>query len=745
MDLNEYWKVKASEEYSCNLPHDVLILAPRSYDCAFGELNGYHAACAAEFSRELPTVKDGGAQLVISGACGLGDVYVNGERVGTLHSYAPTSFDLTGKLGGAHNELKLCMTAMPGMSDKYTGLGIAGGVSLVLTDELDFAHDSLFVKTTVLGDKTYADATVTIVNKGNAVKFVLDMALSNSRGKRAGRKQRKIYMRSGTVKTFNIRVRIPRAYEWTPDDPYTYKMTARIINGEAESVTEAPFGIVTRSLKGTRGLYLNSKNTLLFGAYVSHADAVIGGVSNYSNEVRRFAALKNLGYNSVHFVECPTEAALDALDSVGMYAYVDLLPCLYEGKAPLDAHIFFDGNPECVDASVKALRKHPCVAVYGVADNVPECYNRNNGHALIASIAQRIKELDDSRPVTVSAREFVPTVRELNDAGVHRKLDGDAAMVNAGREKDLFDTLTAGAFDAVDICGFNYLYPLYATETGKRGRYILGTRTSSERAFESLDETEKNARVVGDFNECGIDYPGGGKLNENHCTLGDLDILLDQKPQAVYKRILLGECNVAYITVLDPDTDEPVAMWNWPRQLGQSVTVKVYTTGDVVALYLDGRLIGRKLAGKVNKHVATFSTEYYPGTLEAVCYFKGVECARTAIRSAGSPKQIKLTADEKNLSLERGDLGFVHIDVCDKDGNLVPYAMRSLTATVTGGDLVAFVNADPMLRKSEPSSCPAFGGKAMCVISPDKSEDRVVVKITGDGLLSAKLTFKVKD
>ena len=744
MDLNESWKVKAFDEYTCNLPHDALTRVARSYDCAFGELNGYIPATQAEFSRSLPTVKSGGARLLISGACGVGDVYVNGERLGLISGFAPKAFDLTDKLGGAHNELKLILTAAPGMSNKYTGLGIAGGVTLLTTDALDFEPDSLFATAAVIGDKTYADATVTVVNNGEAAKFTLDIALSNSRGKRAGRKSRKIFMRANTVKSFTVRVRIPRPYEWTVDDPYMYRVSAKLICGEKESVTEAPFGIVTRSLNGTRGLYLNSKNTLLFGAYVSNADAVIGAVGNYSNEVRKFKALKALGYNAVHFVECPTEVALNALDDVGMHAYVDLFPCLNEGKAPLDSHLFFNGNAS-VEQSVRMLRNHPCVAVYGVADDVPECYNRNNGHALIAELSGKIKELDCSRPVTVSAREFVPTVQELAAVGVTKKLENDAAMINAGREKDLFASLTAGAFDSVDICGYNYLYPLYGTETQKRGQLILGSRTSAERAFESLEETEKNYRVVGDFNECGIDYPGGGKLNENICTLGDLDALLDQKPPAVYRRILQGERNVAYITALDPDTQEAVPIWNWPRYLGQPITVCVYTTGDVVALYLNNRLVGRKLAGKVNKHIATFTTEYYPGVLEAVCYFKGVECARTTLRSAGSPKSIRLNADEKNLYVRRGDLGFINIEVCDREGNLVPYAMRELTATVTGGTLVAMTNADPMLRKSDFDSCPAFGGRALCVIAPDFSEDRVVVKITGDGLLSAKLTFKVRD
>lgn len=746
IDLNANWIVRSGEdECTRNLPYDALIGVARDLSCAFGERNGYFPTTRAVFTKELPQVRHGKAVLVISGACGVGDVFLDGDLIGKLTDRAPTAFELTDKLASGRGTLVLDLVGSPIMSDKYVGLGVADGVKLLVFDTVDFERDSLFVSTTAVDGKTYADISVTVVNDGAAGKFTLDCTAFNARGKRAGKKQRKIFLRAGAVKTFSVRVRIAKPYEWSPSDPYTYSLVAKIITEHgAETSVGTRFGIVARALSGTRGLYINNKNTLLLGAYVSHADAALGCVSNYSNEVRRLSALKALGYNAVHFVGCPTAAALDACDDAGMFAFVDIFGALREGKSPLDTHMFADGfDPE---SAIKTLRNHPSVTVYGVADDVPECYNRHGGHALIAEISKAIKAIDGTRPVTVSVSELVPTAKELDDAGIKAKrFDTDKAAIVAAREKDVFGELTAGAFAAVDVCGFNYLYPLYETEKLKRDRLVIGARTSNARAFESLDATEKNGRVFGDFNECGIDYPGGGKLNELNCTLGDIDAICDEKPQGAYKRVLLGERGLAYVAVCDPDTDEPTHMWNWPRYLGKPVTVKVYTSGDVVALYLDNRLIGRKLAGKLNKHVATFTTDYYPGTLTAISYFRGVECARTQLKSASSPKLVKLSAFEKGLSVSRGDLGFVHVDVCDRDGELVPYAMRELTATVTGGTLVAFINADPMLRKNSFDSCPAYGGCALAVVKPDEDAVKTVVKITGDGLLSSKLSFKVRN
>ena len=41
--------------------------------------------------------------------------------------------------------------------------------------------------------------------------------------------------------------------------------------------------------------------------------------------------------------------------------------------------------------------------------------------------------------------------------------------------------------------------------------------------------------------------------------------------------------------------------------------------------------------------------------------------------------------------------------------------------------------------------CPVYNGSALLAVKPDVDADRVIVKVSGDGLLAAKLTFKVKE
>ena len=212
------------------------------------------------------------------------------------------------------------------------------------------------------------------------------------------------------------------------------------------------------------------------------------------------------------------------------------------------------------------------------------------------------------------------------------------------------------------------------------------------------------------------------------------------------------------ITVSDPEapqkTDsaghsvkEAHSVWNWPHNLGRNIDIEVFSGGEVVALYRDGKLIGRKLAGKINKHIATFRTEYYPGKLEAVSYHKGRECSRVTLESVTAPRTVKLNCGRKSAAA--GELIFVEICVNDKEGRLVPYASREVELSVEGsGELYALGSADPELRTRTGGEniCQVYDGRALAVIKTKSGgAGKITVKAAGDGLTCGKINLRVKD
>lgn len=764
-----------------DLPVDLLRYKNRNYHAALGAYGSYYDAVSAVFFRYLPRLqKCARIVLEIEGVCGFADVRLNGAVVAHITGGGKHYVDISDTYAfGTTNLLALCVTA-PQMAGKYTGAGICGGVRLhTHAQPLFVKEDGVFVTTRLESGKALVSVHAEIGDgTGEACAarktVTVEAVLKNARGKKTARKVKKYKLKNTYVNTCEIPFKIKRYYTWTVEDPYLYSVCVTLTDetGAVLDSAEAPFGIVSRQLSPSRGLVLCGRSVTLKGAVVQPDNGILGAESTFAVEEYKLRRIKEIGYNAVRYPSVPCEAALDALDAVGLMAEVDLFGTWGQGRFPYDGHAEFAASwaNDC-ERFVCQLRKHPSVVLYGLNDDAEETYERGEGSRTAAMLADAVRSIDDSRPIVVNACERVPLKRELEQAGIKTaKIDDEAAAVSAGREKDLFGTLTEASFACADIAGYAYLYPRYASDrTDRPDRLIVGTASYASRAFEAFEECEKNSNVVGEFLYCAADYLGYplGKQTFNgeqlkllppHTSLcGDLDLIYNRKPAAYYRSIMLGNRAQSCIAVSDPEAEgEPEKaghavrrvhnLWNWPHSLGKPIAIEVYSGGEVVALYRDGKLIGRRLAGKVNKHVATFKTDYYPGTLEAVSYHKGRECSRVQLESVTSPRAVKLSCDRKSRGA--GELILVEIAVTDKEGRVVPYAAREVELTVSGdGELYALGSADPesQTRTGGSSVCPVYEGRALAAIKTKAGgEGKIAVRATGDGLLSGKITLKVK-
>jgi beta-galactosidase len=397
--------------------------------------------------------------------------------------------------------------------------------------------------------------------------------------------------------------------------------------------------------------------------------------------------------------------------------------------------------------------------MYGVADDADESYGRGGGASAAARVIAKIKEFDDGRITAANAYERVPTRAELDkyDARTPRASLDDTdetiskKLISAGREKDLFRRCTEEYFSLADVAGYGYLYPRYSADKAIAGRVIAGFATRPEKHYEALAEADDCDNVIGDFLYAAFDFnDASGAI----AGAGVFDITGRKKDVSVYNEIILGKKNRSYILVQIPEVagapgaDEFRAenwcrLWNWPRHIGKSVNVRVVTGGDIVALFLDGKPVGRKLAGKANKYYAEFTTGFFQGKLEAVSYQRGMEHSRATLETVTSPRMLKIEC--KNKSVAVGELAFIDIIVADKDGRPVPYASRDIEISLTDGAVLeVFGNADPKRRGDALSNvCPAYNGAATAAVRGLKP-GKVIIKFASDGLLANKMTLKVK-
>ncbi len=776
IDLNRDWRISedpalnaeyciAAEGMSVDLPFDYLTAVNRDFSSSGGEFNGYYASKSIAMYKELPAdiAADANILLDISGAGGAAEVFLNGARLGSVLGAYHHQFNLTGLLLSSANILKI-VAANYTDSGSYQALGICGGVSLLVSgSSLYIPADGVFVKTNSVDGPAKLTASVEVANESDEEQiFLLKVEVLNKNGKRVVKKLRKIKLKAGVRKAFDLNMRMSRHYDWSSYDPYLYTVKAAIayaFDEETEVIDSAsvPFGIRTFTFGG-KVFKLNNQPLKLKGAVMAHDNGILGGISELSVEMYKLGKIKELGFNAVRYIGCPSDAALTALDKLGLAAVVDIFPSLSSGRFINDGHLNYAASwQKTVEMTVKALRSHPCVVVYSIADDAEESYGRGEGASAAEKITALIKKFDNTRPVTANVKERVPSRYETDLYGLKvakNSPDFDAAAINAARNIDLFRTLTQDYLDKVDFAGYSDLHQRFAVDTD---RSILGLKAKMEELYDAFEETDKNTNVLGNFVFAGTDFIGNTEKPEGSPSTfkgGLLDKTFRIKDAASYASIVLNRKNSTYIVVQDPeeieidetalfDPETAASLWNWPRHIGKPVNVRVYTNGDIVALYLDGKVIGRKLAGKFNRYYADFKLNYYPGKLEAISFLKGAEASRGVLETASAPKALKMFCSSKVV--KEGDLVFIDVCVTDKEGRKVSFAKRDVLITVEGeGSLVAFGNGDPENFNSvSTNEQQVFDGAATAIVRAGGA-GKIFVKVVSEGLLSNKTAIRVK-
>jgi len=272
--------------------------------------------------------------------------------------------------------------------------------------------------------------------------------------------------------------------------------------------------------------------------------------------------------------------------------------------------------------------------------------------------------------------------------------------------------------------------------------------------------TADDVTILENFKSLAMDFlgqkqpPADQQRLHVYTASGDLDVLACPKASASKNIGASGKNHFCDILVQDPDSVDPFneydnttdleALWNWPRHVGQPVKVVVHSSGDVVALWLNGKQVGRKLAGKFANNKAVFVTNFVSGKLEAISYFKGSEQSRTILATVADPKAIALSVNKKQI--EVGEYAYIDITINDKNGCFIPFASRELRAEIIeGGEFIASQNTNPKGSPiaTTPDSFYTYDGHALLAVKAITS-GKLTVKVLGDGLNSGKILLRVK-
>lgn len=676
------------------------------------------SAAESDISAKLP-VSSGRAVVDVDGAERGADVYAGGQYVGRAGK-TRALIDITKYLGKG--------------ADLRLGLGLGGGITrsvrLHVTDsDVYVLPYGVFVRTDSIADGG-AELTVTadVRNDGAKRRLGVQFDVLMPNGRRVAGKRKYFTFMPGD-KTVSVPVRMRRAKEYLPESPFMYTMSAVIMDADGNVLdhAETKFGVCGH------GRY--SAADKLVGCTLSHTGGMPGSLSIPEGEMRRLSALRDLGYNTVRFVGCPSDNVLRVTDELGMRVIVDIFDGWSWPRQGGDHTGFASDWQAAAAIAVRTLRNHPSVAIYSIGNAPEESYGRSGADRESALIAT-VRAMDDSRPVTAALAELVPLASELAEEGITRseiaECVNDEGLVSLGRRVGLYAKRTEAFVAPLDVYGYAGYSPSYP----HADKPFIGLATPPEHYFDAVTDMSRNGAHIGDLSDCGMDTGESGAF-----ALGDIDSTCLPRMTGLYRSVLLGNPS-AFITACPHGAPAMSGSVSWNFEEGSRVDINVFTVGDVVALYLNGRIVGRKLAGRLNRYIATFTTDFAPGVLEAVCFSRGREICRASLETTGAPRSVKLLTGSKRVSASAGGIAFVDAWILDKEGRQTGAAC-DIEFTVEGdGEIVALGNGfGPSLMSGAVSST---DGHAVAVVRGLR-EGKMTVRAKSAGLLRGSVTIKIKE
>ncbi len=765
-----------------DLPHDLSIKKPRSADYPSAGGGGFAWSGVVTYRKRFQAPEDWRGQNVLLEFEG---VYMNAEvsinhQLVAHHPYGYTSFivDLSPHLKyGGENELTVVVnnSAQPN-SRWYSGTGIYRHVWLRTGGSAHIRPWGVFV-TTPVADPLVSTVQVTTEVSG-ALQAVLRSTVLDAAGTPVARVETPV---QGEWVQQTLAVRNARL--WSVDEPNLYTLVSELMDSEQVVDRETTaFGIRTFTIDAQNGFRLNGVPMKLKGGCVHHDNGLLGAASYDRAEERKIELMKASGYNAIRCAHNPpAPAMLDACDRLGMLVIDETFDCWRMGKNPNDYHLYFeDWWERDTESMVLRDRNHPSIIMWSIGNEVPERTGVSDGYAWAREQADFIRALDPTRPVT-SALPFLfeemfadPEAMAQNVTDMQSMFD-PKRFIPTDPATDRWGNLTREFNQALDVVGYNYLYPRYDWD-GKHfpGRVMAGTETFPFEAYAYWKETERLPYVIGDFVWTSIDYLGesgigkvtfgeggpsfGAQYPYHLANCGDIDICGFKRPQSYFRDILWGVRSAPYLAALDPQYFgqkanfnqwgwEPVEeSWTFPGQEDKLTRVDVYSAADEVELLVNGVSAGRRPAGAAARNKVSFEVTYQPGVIEAVSYTAGQESGRASLKTAGAPARLALSVDRPLVRAEFGDLAYVTVEIQDAQGRRVPYADAPVTLEVSGaGDLLSIGTANPTSEELYVGSQrQAWQGRLMAVVRTSGQVGAITLKAQVDGLPAAEIVIQAQ-
>ena len=691
-----------------------------------------------------PTQDWNGRRLVLEfgGIMLVGDVYLNGERIGgTEYGYVGFGIDITDKIKyGSENVLVVkASTQKENNSRWYTGGGLFRTVKLILTDkQLYFARHPLYITT---NDNNTVNIQAEIFRFSKQKSGNVKVRILDANGKVVAEDNNDIRFspRSRDAEYKLEPIHISSANLWDIDSPYLYTAEVSVYdeNGKVTDKVTEQFGIRTIEFSPAFGFKLNGKKVILKGIANHHTLGALGAAAYPRAIEKRIKLLKEFGFNHIRCSHNPYSEDLYKLcDKYGILVvdevYDKWLTQYSGGRESWSNHWQYD-IPEWTERD----RNHPSVILWSLGNELqtyPDLPYNDWGVTPYHLLKTLLNRYDSTRLTTV-------------------------AMHPRGRNWET-DSLPCDLAMVTDIQAYNYRY-MYFPGDGRRYPNMIFYQSEANMPMMGPNYYEMNLdKVVGLAYWGMIDYLGESLgWPKKGWDNGVFDISLEPKPQAYFLKSIFSDKPVVHIGVAD--SKEDTEMWNgvkfdgdrisghWNRTPGNKYTVYTYTNADEVELYLNGRSLGitkNSLDPKVRNKIKWPDVVYEKGVLEAVARTNGKIVAQHKIETAGEPKELKLIPDVENWKADGNDLMHVRVLAVDNKGLRSPMANSKLKFDVTGdADIIGVSNGDIASDELTVGNMRSlYNGSAMLILRSGKKPGKVKLNVSGQGYKSKTILLYLK-
>ena len=715
-------------------------------------------------------------------------VYINGHLLGTRpYGYISFNYVLTPYINwGGDNVIavKVDNSDQPN-SRWYSGCGIYRDVRLVKLNPIHIPEWGTFVTSDVNPDGT---ATVKVnyemvnhIPPENAV--TVKQTIFDADNKIVAKTQSsKIHVwNTAFTQERTDTLQIDNPVLWSLERPYLYTITTDIYDYDGNKLLDSystAFGIRTIEFRADSGFWLNGEHVRINGVCNHHDLGCLGAATNERAIERQLEILKAMGCNGIRCSHNPpSPILLDLCDRMGFLVMDEAFDMWRRRKTDRDYARFFDEwyERDLTDLVVRD-RNHPSIVLWSIGNEVLEQWSDakadtlsleqanlilNMGHSadqlakegemtvnslITTRLAEIIKELDPTRPVTAGCNEPSPgnhlfrsgaidvigyNYHNQNVPAVPRLFPGKPFIIT----ESVSALMTRGFYEMPS--GQMMTRPVrwdrpYFNDTFSCSAYDNVCTPWGSHHEENLIFLNKQPFVAGQYIWTGFDYigeptPYGWPARSSYFGIVDL----------------AGFPKDIYYLYQSEWTDTPVLHlfphWNW--ESGQEIDMWCYyNNADEVELYINGVSQGIRRKDAEHLHVV-WNVTFEPGTVKVVARKNGVETASQEIHTAGEPAQIRLTPDRSKIKSNGTDLSFVTVEILDKDGNLCPNAENLVQFSIDGKGFIAGVdNGSPIsLERFKDNKRKAFYGKCLVVLQNNGKKGKIKLSAVSDGLKDAHI------